>query len=47
MCYFIDIIDECIKELASTPPQPTTQLVELPAEEMLEEDEDEYHHVYA
>ncbi|XP_050914979.1 uncharacterized protein LOC127129918 [Lathyrus oleraceus] len=44
-CYFIDIIDECIKELASVKP-PTTMLVELPATKMVEEDEAKYYHPY-
>lgn len=43
-CYFIDIIDEFIKELTSIPPQPITKLVELQAEEI--KDEYGYHRRY-
>ncbi|KAI5418633.1 hypothetical protein KIW84_043021 [Lathyrus oleraceus] len=36
-CSFIDIIDECIKELASEQPPPIKELIELLAKSMLEE----------
>lgn len=44
-CFFIDIIDKCMKELTSKTPM-TIKLVELPATDMVEEDEVEYYHPY-
>lgn len=41
-CCFIDIIFECIKELAAEQPPPIKEHIKLPSEAMLEEDEVEY-----
>lgn len=44
-CCFIDIIDECIKEL-TLETQPTIKLVEFPPTTMLEEDEADIYRPY-